>query len=61
MTHGPAYLESSFDQALAGKPITEEVISAETEWFDAIGILCPSDPFLDACREAVQLPVVAAG
>jgi len=61
ITHGPAYLESSFDQALAGKAIMEQVISAEGEGFDAVGLLCLSDPFLDACREAVRIPVVGAG
>jgi Asp/Glu/hydantoin racemase len=36
--HGPAYLESLFDQALAGRAILEEVIRAENEGFDAVGL-----------------------
>jgi len=59
--YGPAYMESAFDQALAGKAIIEQVVTAEEEGFDAVGLLCLSDPFLDACREAVRIPVVGAG
>jgi len=61
ISHGPAYLESSFDQALAGRAILEETILAEQDGFDAVGLLCLSDPYLDACREAVRIPVVGAG
>lgn len=58
---GPAYLQSYVDHALAGKGILEEVIKAETEGFDAVCLLCTTDPFLDACREAVRIPIVGAG
>ena len=59
--YGPSYMESAFDQALAGKAIIEQVVTAEEEGFDAVGLLCLSDPFLDGCREAVRIPVVGAG
>jgi len=59
--YGPAFMESSFEQALAGKPVLEEVIRAEEEGFAAVSLLCLSDPFLDACRESVRIPVIGAG
>lgn len=59
--HGPAFLESAFDQALAGRAILEEVIRAQESGLEAVGLLCVSDPFLAACREAVKIPVVGAG
>lgn len=60
ISEGPVYLESACDQAIAGKGILDQVIKAEEEGFNAVGILCMSDPFIDACREAVKIPVIGA-
>ncbi len=58
IAHGPEYLESTVDQALALPAIVEAVAQAEREKFDAAIILCMTDPGLEACRELVDIPVV---
>lgn len=58
--HGARFLESSFDQALTAPALIELAVEAEAEGYDAIAVLCMTDPFVDAMREAVNIPVVGS-
>ena len=61
LTKSRVYLDSALDAVLAGPEILEMAIKAEKEGFDAVVIYCFSDPAMDACREAVSIPVVGGG
>lgn len=58
---GADYLESYYDQCLSARGIVSEVIKAEKEGFAAVLVLCMSDPFIDAAREVVDIPVIGSG
>lgn len=61
LTETKVYVDSAFDVVMAGPEIVKRTIEAEKEGFDAVVIYCFSDPALDACREAVSIPVVGGG
>ncbi|PCJ51161.1 MAG: hydrogenase expression protein HupH [Gammaproteobacteria bacterium] len=55
---GPATIESEVDEALAVPDTIKKAIEAENNGADAIIIDCMGDPGLNACREAVSIPVI---
>ena len=55
---GPASIESEFDEALSVPDTITKAIRAQREGAHAIVIDCMGDPGLDACREAVSVPVL---
>jgi len=55
---GPASIESEFDEALAVPDTIKKAVEAERAGADAIIIDCMGDPGLNACREAVSVPVL---
>lgn len=55
---GPASIESEFDEALAIPDTIRLAIEAERNGAHAIVIDCMGDPGLNACREAVSIPVL---
>lgn len=58
---GADYLESYYDQCISSPSILSEVTEAEQEGYSAVLLLCMSDPAIDACREAVDIPVIGTG
>lgn len=56
--HGPASIESQFDEALSVPGTLERAIAAERDGADALVIDCMGDPGLAACREALSIPVL---
>ena len=57
-THGPASIESAYDEVLAGPEIMELVRKANAERYNAIVLACFADPALDAAREISDIPVI---
>jgi allantoin racemase len=55
---GPASIESEFDEALSVPDTIRKAIDAEGRGANAIIIDCMGDPGLQACREAVTVPVL---
>jgi allantoin racemase len=55
---GPASVESEFDEALCIPDTIRRAIEAERAGADAIVIDCMGDPGMNACREAVTIPVL---
>jgi len=55
---GPATIESEVDEALAIPDTIIKAMEAEKAGADAIIIDCMGDPGLNACREAVSIPVI---
>ena len=60
LDRGPASLESLYEDAVAVPQIVQRAVEAERDGMDAIIIDCMNDPGLEAAREAVSIPVVAA-
>ena len=58
LPHGPASIESFYDEILAGPAIVSEVVRAESQGADAVFITCFGDPAVPAARELVDIPVV---
>lgn len=58
VTKGVESIESYYDASLAAPYILKEVQSAGREGFDAVTILCGTDPVLDAAKEIGAVPVV---
>jgi allantoin racemase len=58
ITHGPASIESEFDEALCIPDTIRRAMDVEREGADAVIIDCMGDPGLQACREVVSIPVV---
>ena len=56
--HGPASIESAYDEMLAGPPTLELVRQANREGYDAVILACFSDPALDAAKEISEIPVI---
>ena len=55
------YLNSAADIVLAGPEILEMAVRAEKEDYDGVILYCFSDPVMEACRQAVSIPVIGAG
>ncbi len=58
LDQGPASIESAFDEALSIPDTIKKAIEAEKNGAHAIVIDCMGDPGLNACREAVSIPVL---
>jgi len=56
--HGPASIESAWDEMLATPQTVARIVEAERDGVDAAVINCMGDPGLMAAREAVAIPVV---
>ena len=59
LPHGPASIESEFDDRMASPWILDEVVKARQEDFDAIFVSCMGDVAINAARELTKTPVVA--
>lgn len=60
LEHGPASIESLYEDSIAVPQVVTRAIEAERAGMDAIIIDCMNDPGLEAAREAVSIPVVGA-
>ncbi len=58
LTKSNIELDSALDAALAAPEIVQQAKEAERDGFDAVVLYCFSDPAIDACREALSIPVV---
>jgi allantoin racemase len=56
--HGPASIESDFDDMLATPATVARIMEAERDGVDAVIINCMGDPGMQAGREAVRIPVI---
>jgi allantoin racemase len=56
--HGPASIETDFDEMLAAPATVARIIEAEREGMDAVIINCMGDPGMQAGREVVRIPVI---
>jgi allantoin racemase len=56
--HGPASIESDYDEMLAQPDTVAKIIEAERDGMDAVVINCMGDPGMQAGREAVSIPVI---
>jgi len=60
LDHGPASVESLYEDSLAAPQVVTRAIEAERGGVDAVVIDCMNDPGLEAAREAVSIPVIGA-
>ena len=51
-------LNSALDVVLAAPEIVQLAAQAQNAGFDAVVLYCFSDPVIDACREALRIPVI---
>lgn len=51
-------LNSALDVVLAGPEIVQLAAEGQNAGFNAIVLYCFSDPVIDACREALRIPVI---
>ena len=58
---GPESIESDYDEVLACPYVVKLAIEAEKDGFDGLIVYCGSDPAVKACREVVNIPVIAPG
>jgi allantoin racemase len=58
IAHGPASIESEFDEAIAVPDTLREVAAAQRQGANAVVIDCMADPGLRAARELVSIPVI---
>lgn len=56
--HGPASIESDYDEMLATPATVARIIEAERDGMDAVIINCMGDPGMQAGREVVRIPVI---
>ena len=56
--HGPASIESAYEEMLSIPPTLDRIVECEAEGYDAAIIGCFGDPGLEAARELVSMPVV---
>jgi allantoin racemase len=56
--HGPASIESDYDEMLATPATVARIIEGERDGMDAVIINCMGDPGMQAGREAVRIPVI---
>jgi allantoin racemase len=57
LAHGPASIESEYDEVYAMPEVVSLCKQAEKEGFDGVFINCFGDPGVRAAREAVNIPV----
>lgn len=51
-------INSALDVVFAGAEIVDLAVKAQNSGFDAVVLYCFSDPVIDACREALDIPVI---
>lgn len=51
-------LNSALDVVLAAPEIVQLAANGQNAGFDAVVLYCLSDPVIDACREALRIPVI---
>lgn len=51
-------LDSALDVVLAAPEIVQLAADGQNAGFDAVVLYCFSDPVIDACREALRIPVI---
>ena len=51
-------INSALDVTLAAPEIVNIAVDAQNAGFDAVVLYCFSDPAIDACREALRVPVI---
>jgi allantoin racemase len=56
--HGPASIESDYDEMLSQPDTVAKIIEAERDGMEAVVINCMGDPGMQAGREAVSIPVI---
>lgn len=56
--HSGVELNSALDVVLAGPEIVQLAADGQNAGFDAVILYCFSDPVIDACREALRIPVI---
>lgn len=61
LTKTKVCLDSCADGVMAGPEILQIAMETQEKGYDAIVLYCFSDPVLEACRQAVSVPVVGAG
>lgn len=61
LTDTKVYLDSVADAVFAGPEILKMAMRAEAEGYDAVILYCFSDPVMEACRQAVRIPVIGCG
>lgn len=61
LTETRVYLDSVADAVFAGPEIVKMAIKAQEDGFDAVILYCFSDPAMEACRQAVRIPVIGCG
>lgn len=55
---GPVSIEGAYDEAFCVPGLIEETVRGVRAGADAVIVACFDDPGLDACREAVDVPVI---
>jgi allantoin racemase len=58
VAHGPASIESAYEEFMAVPPTLDLIMQCEREGYDAAIIGCFGDPGLEAARELVSMPVI---
>lgn len=58
---GPESIENEYDLVYSAPFVLEEAIKGEQDGFDGIISYCFANPAVDACREAVDVPVLGSG
>lgn len=61
LEYGPESIENEYDLAYSTPFVIEEAIKGEHDGFDGIISYCFANPAVDACREAVSIPVLGSG
>lgn len=61
LTKSNIELDSRMEAALAAPEIISMAVEGQNQGFDGIVLYCFSDPALEACREAVDIPVIGGG
>ncbi|MEG1067738.1 MAG: aspartate/glutamate racemase family protein [Anaerovoracaceae bacterium] len=61
LEYGPSSIENEYDLVYSSPFVLEEAIKGEKDGFDGIISYCFANPAVDACREAVSIPVLGSG
>lgn len=61
LEYGPDSIENEHDLVYSAPFVLEEAIKGEKDGFDGIISYCFVNPAVDACREAVSIPVLGSG
>ncbi|MEA4986474.1 MAG: aspartate/glutamate racemase family protein [Anaerovorax sp.] len=58
---GPSSIENEYDLCHSAPFVVEQAIKAEKDGFDGVISYCFANPGVDACREAIKIPVLGSG